>query len=65
MMRSRRHPFRLTPLVVLLALTGTACAGEVGRYRNAAVGPDGVTIRAVAGPAGAGEESASRVPHST
>lgn len=33
-------------LVLLLALTGTACAGEVARYRDAAIGPDGVTILA-------------------
>ena len=31
-------------ILILLALTGTACAGDVGRYRNAAVGPDGVTL---------------------
>jgi hypothetical protein len=31
-------------LVLLLALTGTACAGDVLRYQDAAVGPDGVSI---------------------
>ena len=48
-------------IVLLLALTGTACAGDVGRYRNAAVGPDGVTILASGAPAtsGAGEVAGS------
>jgi branched-chain amino acid transport system substrate-binding protein len=47
-------------LFLLMALVGTACAGEVGRYRSAAVGPDGVTL--VAGQAsatGAGEVAGS------
>jgi ABC-type branched-subunit amino acid transport system substrate-binding protein len=44
-------------IVLLLALTGTACAGDVARYRNAAVGADGVTILAgvASGSSGAGE----------
>jgi branched-chain amino acid transport system substrate-binding protein len=31
-------------LLLVLALTGTACAGDVLRFQDAAVGPDGVTI---------------------
>jgi branched-chain amino acid transport system substrate-binding protein len=48
-------------IVLLLALTGTACAGDVVRYHNAAVGPDGVTIVAgdAAAASGAGEVAAS------
>ncbi|HEV3364143.1 MAG TPA: hypothetical protein VG795_08380, partial [Acidimicrobiia bacterium] len=50
-------------LLLLLTLTGTACAGEVGRYRNAAVSRDGVTILAAGAPvpAGAGETAGSVV----
>ena len=46
----RRRPFPARALLVLLALATTACAGDVVKYRNAAVGPDGVTILA-GGPA--------------
>jgi branched-chain amino acid transport system substrate-binding protein len=48
-------------IVLLLALTGTACAGDVVRFHDAAVGPDGVTIVAEgAAPVnGAGEVAAS------
>lgn len=53
-------------LVLVLALTGVACAGDVGRYRDAAIGPDGVTI--VAGqplPGQAGAAAVSADPGST
>ena len=43
---------RTKALLLLLVLSATACAGDVVRYRKAAVGPDGVTILAGA-PAGA------------
>jgi ABC-type branched-subunit amino acid transport system substrate-binding protein len=48
-------------LVVLFALSGAACAGDVVRYRNAAIGADGVTILAAGAPAanGAGEAAGS------
>ncbi|HEV8628295.1 MAG TPA: ABC transporter substrate-binding protein [Acidimicrobiia bacterium] len=48
-------------IVLLLSLTGTACAGNVVRYHNAAVGADGVTILAgdAAAANGAGEVAAS------
>jgi ABC-type branched-subunit amino acid transport system substrate-binding protein len=48
-------------IVLLLSLTGTACAGDVVRYHNAAVGADGVTILAddAAAVNGAGEVAAS------
>lgn len=39
---SMRH--KALGLVLLFALTGTACAGDVLRYQDSAVGPDGVTI---------------------
>ena len=49
-------------IVLLLALTGTACAGDVVRYHNAPVAADGVTIvagNAAAAVGGAGEVAAS------
>src|SRR5689334_11541392 len=49
-------------IVLLLALTGTACAGDVVRYHNAPVASDGVTIvagNAAAVVGGAGEVAAS------
>ena len=47
---------RTSVLVLLVALSGTtACAGDVVRYHDAAVGPDGVTLLAGGAPAnGAG-----------
>src|SRR5258705_11059572 len=48
-------------IVLLLALTGTACAGDVVRYHSAPVAADGVTILAgdAAAGSGAGEVAAS------
>ena len=40
---------RGTTLVLLLALLGSACAGEVGKYRNAAPGTNAVTAGAPQG----------------
>ena len=39
--RVGRRPVRATAVLVLLALAGSACAGDVGKYRNAqpGVGP--------------------------
>jgi ABC-type branched-subunit amino acid transport system substrate-binding protein len=49
-------------IVLLLALTGTACAGDVVRYRDAAVARDGVTILAgEAAAANGAEEVAASV----
>ncbi|MCA1842680.1 MAG: ABC transporter substrate-binding protein [Actinobacteria bacterium] len=48
-------------IVLLLALTGTACAGDVVRYHNSPVAADGVTILAgdAAAASGAGEVAAA------
>ena len=43
---TRRRPIRGTALLVLVALVGSACAGEVGKYRNAL--PGAATARAAA-----------------
>src|SRR5205807_7614339 len=50
-----RRPVRGTAVLVLLALTGGACAGEVGKYRNAQPGvgstrPAAATATAAAAP---------------
>ncbi len=52
---------KATGLVIVLALTGTACAGDVIRYHDASVGPDGVTIVARDAPvaSSAGEVAAT------
>jgi len=56
----RRTSPKALGIVLLLALTGTACAGDVVKYRNAAVGADGVTILAGgASASGAGETAGS------
>jgi branched-chain amino acid transport system substrate-binding protein len=52
---------KLLVVALLLALTGSACAGEVGKYRNAAVGPDG-TILLGGTPAGGREAAAAVAP---
>jgi branched-chain amino acid transport system substrate-binding protein len=52
-------------IVLLLALTGTACAGDVVKYRNAAVGADGVTILAGGAPANGAGEAAGDVAAGT
>jgi branched-chain amino acid transport system substrate-binding protein len=52
-------------LVLLLALAGTACAGDVLRYQDAAVGPDGVTIVARGAPAASGADESAAVTDGT
>jgi ABC-type branched-subunit amino acid transport system substrate-binding protein len=57
---NRRRPLLARALLLLLAVTATACAGDVVRYHNGAVGADGVTILATGGaPA---RQSAGLVP---
>ncbi len=55
----RHRPLRARALVLLLALTATACAGEVGKYRNAAVGTGVVAAGPTAAPTSAAELSAA------
>ena len=56
---------RSSSLVLLLAMTGTACAGEVVQYHDAAVRSDGVTIVAGAAPADGTSEVAEAAPVTT
>jgi hypothetical protein len=53
---------RAQALVVLLALTATACAGGVGKERNAAPGPGAASSPSEATPAPSADQSAAAVP---